>query len=149
MAYGYGKDIAYMFTKDGRVDFEITAQGDLKIVGGTGEEVPLEIRRKNAWQSVALRILTPRHSLRDPDDPTGERKLSFGSLIYDIIGNNFTPEVEMFIRGQIVLAIMESPFVDRIERIQIVEGDTPSVRKVNVGLVLKGDDEVLYETFPL
>ena len=141
--YGYGKDIKYDINGDGIIDISVSDSGDIAVVGGDGE-TDLETRRKNAIQQIILRIITPFGSLKDE---TGT-PIEYGSNVHSLIGEKHNAVNEMIMRAYILACLSDYAPLEAILQLDI-KFPEPNLAKITLGIKLKDDNQVLFETIEL
>lgn len=141
--YGYGKDIKYRITSDGIIDLDLSDSGDISLVGG-GTDDSISIKRKNAVQTIVLRILTPFGSLANEEG----QSIPYGSDLWGMIGAKNTDLNRMVARAYILSCLQDYEAIESIVGID-VEFPESGVMKIGLTIKLKDDDEILFETITI
>ena len=139
--FGYGIDIGYTVNREGIIDFEVSESGDIRIIGA-GEGEAISEKRKNAIQQIILRILTPYGSIPDENG----RPTAFGSELHSMIGMKDTDLNKMAIQAYVMSCLQDYQALESIHEIR-VDFISPGTIQIKLGIKLKDDDEILFETF--
>ena len=143
--YGYGIDIGYDLKEGGEMDFKISDSGDIALIGGSGLD-PMEERRKNAKQQIALRILTPFGRLLDEQGDS----LGYGSSLYTLLGGKNTYLNRMALRTYVMACLGDYEPLESVTEIGInIPEDEKGVVQIRLRIKLKDDTEILFQTITL
>ena len=141
--YGYGIDIGYVINREGIIDFEISESGDIRIIGA-GEGEAISEKRKNAIQQIILRILTPYGTVFDENG----RPIAFGSELHSMIGMKDTDLNRMAIQAYVMSCLQDYAALEAITEIT-VDFIREGIIQIKLGVKLKDDNEILFETFTI